>query len=724
MSKELQSYLSSNYSRTNFKSILVSTFDENVQFFSSPTILTEIDSKISKEIVHLGSIQFTEGYVDRNIGLFEVQLQDSIQIDRNRVGVRNLLKKYYKNLDGVLVSYYSIDKKEWRLSFISEINTIVDGKYVPSVTQSKRFTYILGEGEKTKTPTQRFIQLKDVEKLSLDEIKKAFSVEALTEEFFLEFKNTFHKLDTVLFKQSKDKIFSHDYSLQFMNRILFLYFLQKLELVQFGKNKDFLYNLYEVYKTSKSKDGFVQDWLLVLFLDAFNNQYTPNKKLPKEVQQSFENAPFLNGGLYRENDLDRRFSSEKLSIKDKDFEEILDLLERYNFTVIEDNPMDQDVAVDPEMIGKVYESLVNVSIESDEQGDAGMFYTERTEIDLMCRLSLVNFLTNHFGQQYKKLFYQFVFCQEEELSQEVLDYFSKNDGWKKLHDTLLSLTVLDPSCGSGSFLVGMLDILYTLHSHIDKQIPTQMSKFRRKKQIIANSLYGVDVMEWAIHIAELRLWLQLILDVHTEPERIKEKKVPLLPHFSFNLRCGDSIVQSIGKEQFSHVSIGQKTKGKITDTIRELQMEKLYYFHNDEKAKYKDKKDLEDLEITVFKDSMEHQKEEILSQLQLLLDKNSQQKSQDLFVGGKDSQKEKKFKEETDRQKNQLKEELDILEHSLNTINSAKELPFIYDIAFVEIFESSKNGFDIVIGNPPYIRQEKIADPRILDKKLKEQTKK
>ena len=118
-------------------------------------------------------------------------------------------------------------------------------------------------------------------------------------------------------------------------------------------------------------------------------------------------APYLNGGLFTENALD---GEHDFQISDQRFEGIFDFLENYNFTIAEDSPLDQEVAVDPEMIGKVYESLVNVSDEADERGDAGIFYTPRTEIDLMCRLALVDNLTNHLGEEHKNLLYEVLFA--------------------------------------------------------------------------------------------------------------------------------------------------------------------------------------------------------------------------------------------------------------------------------------------------------------------------
>src|SRR5690606_4265427 len=148
-----------------------------------------------------------------------------------------------------------------------------------------------------------------------------------------------------------------------------------------------------------------------------------------------------------------------------------DFLERYNFTISEDTPLDQEVAVDPEMIGKVYESLVNVSEDgtADERSEAGIFYTPRTEIDLMCRLSLVDWLTNHLGEQHKSLRYDAVFAFTEDEKQSADANLRQYNLWPQIQHLLNTLQVLDPSCGSGSFLVGMLIVLDDLHQRIDNE---------------------------------------------------------------------------------------------------------------------------------------------------------------------------------------------------------------------------------------------------------------
>ena len=271
--------------------------------------------------------------------------------------------------------------------------------------------------EKIRTASERIAML-DLASISLDsealsplDIQKrheaAFDVEAVTEEFFEDYKSIFQILQDDLSGQTADRRWAHDYALQFLNRCMFLYFIQRKRWL--GDDIEFLRSFWESYsETSEQVDSFVDRWLNVLFFEAFNNKFHGgHRHFPDEIREAMQLAPYLNGGLFRENPLD---GAHNFLISDQRFDGIFEFLEKYNFTIAEDSPLDQEVAVDPEMIGKVYESLVNVSDEADERGDAGIFYTQRTEIDLMCRLALVDNLTNHLGEEHKNLLYEVIFA--------------------------------------------------------------------------------------------------------------------------------------------------------------------------------------------------------------------------------------------------------------------------------------------------------------------------
>ena len=579
--------------------------------------------------------------------------------------------------------------------------------------------------EKLRTASERIAML-DLEFINpnLEELsplaiqtghEKAFDVEAVTEQFFEDYQSVFYDLQDDLADQTEDRRWAHDYALQFLNRCMFLYFIQRKRWL--GDDTEFLRSFWESHQgTDEPADSFVDRWLNVLFFEAFNNKFHGgHRHFPDIIREALALAPYLNGGLFRENDLDGKH---EFLISDQRFKRIFSFLEKYNFTIAEDSPLDQEVAVDPEMIGKVYESLVNVSDEADERGDAGIFYTQRTEIDLMCRIALVDNLTNHLGETHKNLLYEVIFAFS-------LDDKADADGklaaallWEPLDGCLKALAVVDPACGSGSFLVGMLHILNDLRERVNCGLRREESSFDRKKGIIGQNLYGVDVMEWACHVAELRLWLALVIDAEFSPAELHLRNEPLLPHFSFNIRCGDSLVQEIGgmnlatlRDAFSGVPPALKAR------ITRLKNEKLRFFDNDPICRYRSEEELQQEELELFRTLVDTHAKDINQQiddLQQLIDgpRERQMRLDGTVEARTDLQLDLQAME-WQKQIKALTEDLNHLKSARNALGSAGGVPFVWDIAFVEIFTGEKEGFDIVIGNPPYVQREDISDPKI-----------
>ena len=496
---------------------------------------------------------------------------------------------------------------------------------------------------------------------------------------------------------------------------MFLYFIQRKGWL--GDDTDFLKTFWESYQTTDQPvNSFADHWLNVLFFRAFNNKpHGGHRYFPGPVVKAISSAPYLNGGLFTENDLDNQHN---FHISDSRFKGIFNFLESYNFTIAEDSPLDQEVAVDPEMIGKVYESLVNVSEETDEQGDAGIFYTPRTEIDLMCRLALVDNLANHLGEEHKSALYKAVFAFEPDERTRADQQLREKNLWNQLDERLKGLAVVDPACGSGSFLVGMLHILDDLQDRANRVLGYEQLSFDRKKAIIGKNLYGVDVMEWACHVAELRLWLSLAIDADIPRAELQLRIEPLLPHFSFNIRCGDSLLQEIGgmnlvqiRADFSGIPRFLKTR-----TTR-LKDEKLKFFNNDKTCRYRSKQELEQEELNLFRDLVDTHAEDVKKQIDDLKELINDLKAQQMTIEGTIDET---TRQKLNRQEIEWSKEIEVLTidydrlvEARGALANAPTSPFVWDIAFVEIFSDDKRGFDIVIGNPPYVRQENIADPKL-----------
>jgi len=568
----------------------------------------------------------------------------------------------------------------------------------------------------------------DGEGVSADDIWKkhveAFSVQRVTDKFFKDYRKVFRILMKYLSKFSDDESWTHDYALQLLNRIMFLYFIQKKGWLlgpDGTTDNKFLLHFWQAYRDSGARNKFFTEWLNVLFFEVFNNRWQRRseylKRFPEWILDAFTRAPYLNGGLYSENDLDRKMYG---TIPDEFFELIFEkwldgtepgFFERYNFTVVETTRFDEEVAVDPEMIGKVYESLVNITFEEsqneDRRGEAGIFYTPRTEIDLMCRLSIVDYLSNHLGGEYKPDLYQWVFAYDESEKEEADKNITKKELWGKLNKLLRDVVVLDPACGSGSFLVGMLLVLDDLQARCNKVLDINETPYERRKRIIGQSLYGVDVMDWAVHVAELRLWLQLVIETELDWTQLKLK--PLLPNLSFKIRQGDSLLQEVGGVSFNIHSRQISLSASIRKKIKDLQKKKLDFYKGEPSPKITI--EIEREERKIFEEILIDRFNQINNKFKEL-QREINQKTSDLYGGNEklvlDEKKIEKYRLDMDLLINEAK----FIAQALKEIQQEKRKIFVWDIAFVEIFEGEKKGFDIVIGNPPYVRQEKIKDPQ------------
>ena len=540
----------------------------------------------------------------------------------------------------------------------------------------------------------------------------AFDVDAVTEQFFADYQRVFKRLQTEWETQTTDKKWAHDAAQQFLSRCLFLYFIQRKRWL--GDNPDFLRTFWHAYQHAKQPaDTFVDKWLNVLFFAAFNNRFHGGYRyFPDDIRAVLQHAPYLNGGLFRQNEWDTAYNA---TMPDDLWREIFTFFERYNFTIAEDTPLEQEVAVDPEMIGKVYESLVSVSTETDERGDAGIFYTPRIEIDMMCRLALVDNLTNHIGEKHKHELYAALFTFDE--AEKAAANAQLTAQWQAIAAHLNRLTVLDPACGSGSFLVGMLHILDDLGERAARHLGAPAtSRFERRKAIIGKNLYGVDVMPWACKVAELRLWLALIIETEIPAAELELRAEPLLPDFSFNIRHGDSLVQDIGGMNLAQTrALGSGMPSDISRKIAALQTEKLKFYHNEPERTYREKADVQRAENALFRDILAAYELQLPRQIQTTQELLKALSAEQLMISEIGRPEESQLDAMTKQKQAELaqhEENLAQVRRVSGALKTHTTPPFVWDIAFVEIF-SQDGGFDIVIENPPYVSTKKLTDPTL-----------
>jgi len=376
---------------------------------------------------------------------------------------------------------------------------------------------------------------------------EAFSIEKVTERFFEDYKEQFFKIRERVLDQGIEVQDAHDFTLQLLSRLMFVYFVDKKGWLE-GDGTSYVSWLWKKYvdqgNLGKEDSNFYEEWLRILFLRAFNNKFTgSSSELPEKVKKSFVNAPYLNGDLFRENYL----SKLDVELDDEILDEIInEFFEKYNFTIKEDSPVEKEVAVDPQMIGYVYESLSNVAeelqdLDKDPRKEFGIFYTPKEEVYFMVKRSLTEYLNNHTNTSKNKL-YRLVFAGSDDEKKEVRESFSEEE-LEEVKYTLQDMKSVDPACGSGAFLVGIIDVISEILEQVEKKQDSNLNMFEAKKEIIQNSIYGVDVKDWAINASELRLFLQLLIETDVPKEEVQRKA--LLPNLRANLRVGDSLVQDI-----------------------------------------------------------------------------------------------------------------------------------------------------------------------------------
>lgn len=470
----------------------------------------------------------------------------------------------------------------------NNVSHIVSPRFDPEVPSKFLIRrYVIGPHERLRTASDRLSRTYAEEIDSSTRLKEkhdeAFNVEAVTKEFFETYKEVLGYLRSELVKQRKaDEQTAHAFAQQLINRLMFLYFVQKKGWL--SGDQHFIKNLLGKYhKNSRSANTFYSSWLHPLFFNAFNKKPLPNGLvLPGEILQQYARMPYLNGGLFLQEELDRI----GFEIKDVHVDRVIDgLLERFNFTIREDTPLEVEVAVDPEMLGKVYESLVL----EEERGKSGIFYTPRIEVDFMCRQSLVEHLVEKTKLAHDVII-PFVYAHNS----DELPKLTKEDT-EAIRDYLWAVKIADPACGSGAFLVGAMHVLVELHRKASQNLGIEPDDFELKKRIIQENLFGVDIKPWAIRVAELRLWLTLIVDA--DESKIDLYSNPLLPNLTFKLRVGDSLVQELAGKQLSVRAAYNRLSSAVREALSELIQLKRDYYYSKKDGKLAEEIKKKELEI-------------------------------------------------------------------------------------------------------------------------------
>lgn len=617
----------------------------------SPEVLDE-DAEDRKGYF-LGSMTTQDNY---ELGFFYYEMEDG-SVLRRKVGLRNLIRPYLGyGFDAALAVFN--DGTNWRLSLICDLKE--------DATSTKRFTYVFGD-EKAfyKTPILRFESLRTKANEFL-EIKKAFSVEALSDDFFDEYRKQYAEFvkfltgkeyvkkgnkwveqetgepDVQYFTSFKeDDKLVRDYIKKMMGRIVFLYFLQSKGWL--AGNLHYMHDLF--YDASDEVKGdFLDKVLEPMFFGLLNTRPEDRSSAPlvngvgvKYIPNAGE-IPYLNGGLFQQEKIDEVESVFPAGM----FQSLFDFFDSYNFTIDENDPNDAEVGVDPEMLGKIFENLL------EDNKDKGAFYTPKEIVRYMCQESLTAYLQTGI--------------EDAEVKEHIANFVKTNDVEElggasselamSIDRKLIDVKICDPAIGSGAFPMGLLRELYACRKSIE--IFEEDNAADIKRHIIQNNIYGVDIEKGAVDIARLRFWLALIID---------EKEPMPLPNLDFKIMQGNSLLESykgvdldVTSKKLKTGKDTKKTRGVLSLGFEETDVQKT----------------IQDLVKSYFSIT-DHT---LRAQRRQQIDKYVKDYIKVCAEGNHEVQ------------------------DAVDELEIPNDQFFLWHTYFADVFE--QGGFDIVIGNPPY----------------------
>ena len=634
------------YSKDNLRQIFQQPFNEEGwqnmlwQYFHATELKAERerinDTPDDEKGYYLGALDTSDSY---RIGLFYYQIQRG-NVARKRVGLRNLVKSFinpnWGEFDAALVVFDS--GSVWRLSFVCDIKG--------ENTAAKRFTYVFGESDNYyNTPVGRFDALQR-NGISFENIKDAFSVERLNKDFFNGYKERYVKFLKHINDDTKE---NRDYVKKLLGRLVFLQFLQKkgwmgVPVNQQGWNggdKFYLNHLIEHYE---GNDRLLSDVLEPLFFNTLNERRT-NDLADSRLGENIK-IPYLNGGLFDKDDLDKK----DIDFPYDYFKELMDFFAMYNFTIDENDPEDSEIGIDPEMLGHIFENLL------EDNKDKGAFYTPKEIVQYMSQESVAQYLKSHAPEELHTAI-------DSLIKQRVVEPILQNKENARLVNKALSVVkVCDPAIGSGAFPMGVLNVLFDcrhlLYGFIGKNEDFSYAKVKR--DIIQNNIYGVDIEKGAVDIARLRFWLALVVD-ENEPQP--------LPNLDFKIMQGNSLVEEICGINLADIMESGTNDGQLL-FVDEENMDKVLIQES----------------IRRYFSIFDH------------TERNSLRRRMSNGIKRMIIANNYKLKDEV---------------AAINVMEN--ENFFLWHTFFADVFNRKcndvpRNGFDIIIGNPPYINVQLMSD--------------
>lgn len=666
------------------------------------------------------------------IYVFDITMRDNCRIAQNRVGIQQLIRSQLMlDTNAFMIFHYEHPEggRSWRFSY-----------FYKSATDSmdrKRYTYVFGEGQSSKTANERFNLLSDAlhgtKTVYNAAIEDAFSVEKLSDEFFYKylgfyasfvkyvtgeptsqekgdhkitervFRETLAKMDALAMNDSHDLFNTsfasaypdkkartkavRDYVKKMMGRLVFLHFLQRKGWM--CSDRKFMLHLLQ---NTNHKDDFLDRVLEPLFFAVLN---THSKERLLKVQkhnakiagdknkvewdvaqiEAWSSIPYLNGGLFEEDHADGC----RCIFPYEYFNALFDFFSQYNFTVDENDPSDAEVGVDPEMLSKIFESLL------EDNKDKGAFYTPKEIVSYMCRSALSSYL---------KVPLSSLGVQESAVDAFVNNPQEHHDFTEEqrtvLLDSLRTVRICDPAIGSGAFPVGMMNLLYQCRRSLEGSDARAVDI---KTDIIQHNIFGVDIEQGAVDIARLRFWLALVVD---------EEEAHALPNLDYRIVRGNSLLTTFNNE---YINLGEdkpSNRTKLAKLKKQLAIAQGEYYNlsGEEKLQKEIEIKLLLLDIIAMRLDIDIKvADEVATDNPTLFDmpRNARQtKAQKEAIALAEQKRKSRVQLKELRKKLLGSKKFSLIERARTDINF-----FDWDIIFSDVF-AEKKGFDVVIGNPPY----------------------
>ena len=533
---------------------------------------------VSKSFQGIKSIQtIGESALSVRVYIIETEQDPS----KRKIGLATesftLLRNY--GTPNAIIVYYSENSSLWRLSLLTSTLTWDEGKIKKKLSNPKRQSYVLGSKAKVKTPHQYLISKGAI--TDFNDLKGRFSLEVVNKEFYKEISHAFIQLVGGQITNGKSKKTveaqlklpfvkdqsqtSQEFAVRLIGRIIFCWFLREKRS---ASGHSLMPKELLSFDASSTIEDYYHKILEPIFFEVLNKPIKTRKET--FINDLFSAIPYLNGGLFSPHEDDffnynegkQAINHNIVVVPDLWLKSLFEVLETYNFTIDENTSFDEELSIDPEMLGRIFENLlaeINPETGESARKSTGSYYTPRVIVDYMVDESLHLYLHEKTNIPESKL-------------RSLISYDLEDDNINPLKDeekdsiaqALGAIKILDPACGSGAFPIGALQKIVFILQQIDqngqlwfkKQIqntPIELRKvierefqeknfdYIRKLGIIRENIYGIDIQPIATEISRLRCFLTLVVDERID-DTLENRGIEPLPNLDFKFVTANTLV--------------------------------------------------------------------------------------------------------------------------------------------------------------------------------------